>query len=161
MIELIAKPLTEYAFSDYGQIIEARGPAELINDDTAQKFGDLATIEADGPYARVGVHLYHAKPRHLPQTIKLIERHPLGSQLFMPLDGSRYLILVGRYDGPSLNQDTLRGFIADGIGINLKPGVWHCPLFVIDKPGRFLVIDRIGPGDNLETLKTEVRVKPS
>jgi ureidoglycolate lyase len=47
----------------------------------------------------------------------------------------------------------LRGFIARGTqGVNYRRNVWHHPLLVLEDDSRFLVIDRGGPGDNLEEV---------
>lgn len=157
MIELAAEPLRAGSFAPFGEVIEAAGAHEAINAGTSRKFADLAAIDVGAQGGRPAVHLYHAEARAADEPVRLMERHPLGSQLFMPLDGARYLVVVGPAGAPP-EAATLRAFLAEGVGINLKRGVWHCPLHVLDRSGRFLVVDREGPGDNLDMVDMTIRV---
>ena len=157
------EPLTSAAFAPFGEVIEAASARQriLINEGTAERFHDLARIEpgADG---RAIVSIFRGQPRPMPFAISLLERHPQGSQAFVPLSGRPYLVVVaeGR-DGP--DEATLRVFLAtDGQGVNFAPGVWHHPLLTLDEVSDFLVIDRDGPGPNCDerTLTRPVRVAP-
>ncbi len=146
-------PLNARAFAAFGQIIEV--PADggrTINGGTAIRHSRLATVDTSTCEGEAVISLFVAQARSLPLDLQELERHPLGSQAFMPLDGEPYLIVVapGNEDGsPGLPQ----AFIArPDQGINLHRGVWHHPLLALHQTCRFLVVDRDGPGDNLEVV---------
>lgn len=157
MIELKAEPLTQAAFSLFGEIIEPVGAPVLINGGTTRKFADLAEMDFAAEGGRPVAHLYLADARPFGEPVTLIERHPLGSQLFMPVDGGRYLVVVAPA-GVDPTEETLRAFVCEDVGINLKRGTWHCPLHVLGRPSRFLVVDREGAGNNLELQEMTIRV---
>lgn len=141
-------PLTAEAFAPYGDVIEAHGtPTKMINQGMCGRFHDLAQLDfADG---RAGISLFDAKARHLPHIVDMVERHPDGSQAFMPISQVRFLVVVaGDAAGTPTNP---RAFVtAPGQSINLHRGVWHGVLAPIGHPGQFVVVDRIGDGPNLE-----------
>lgn len=145
---LTVAPLTAEGFAPFGDVIEARGdPTKMINQGMCGRYHDLAQLDfADG---RAGISLFDAKARHLPHVIDMVERHPEGSQAFMPISPVRFLVVVAEdADGIPVN---LRAFItAPGQSINLHRGVWHGVLAPIGDPGHFAVVDRIGDGPNLE-----------
>jgi len=143
------QPLTADAFKPFGDVIEARGQPASINYGNTQKFADLATIVAQG--GRVATHLYRSTPPDYPFAIRVMENHPLGSQMFVPLSGRPYLVVVaprGRFD-----PNTIRAFVAGPQqGVNLAPGTWHHFNLALGGVSEFLVVDREGPGDNLEEV---------
>lgn len=142
------EPLTREAFAPYGQVIDSAGVEPLnLNDGTARKYPALATIElANGDAA---ISLFHVAPRALPIELAEIERHPLGSQAFVPLRATRFLVVVaGSSDEPK--PEELRAFLATGQqGINFRAGVWHHALLALEECD-YLVIDRRDPAGNLE-----------
>lgn len=145
---LIARALTAAAFVPYGDVLEAAGaPDRMINAGLCGRFHDRARLEfLDG---RAGISLFDAEARHLPYTLDLMERHPLGSQAFIPLDGVPMLLCVAEDDNG--RPATPRAYLSQpGQGVNLLRNVWHGVLAPIGRAGRYAVIDRIGPGDNLE-----------
>jgi len=147
---LVLRPrrLTREAFRPYGEVIEAEGaPGYPINEGTTYRFHDLATVETgDG---RPLVSIFRAQPRPSPIAIRLMERHPLGSQAFMPLQPRDWLVVVAPPGKPPA-PETLEAFRATGSqGVNYAPGVWHHPLLALEPNSDFLVIDRGGEG-NLE-----------
>jgi len=148
-MRLTLEPLTREAFADFGEVIEAEGARHFaINQGMAERFHDLARIEtaAEGQTI-VSIFVSKAWPR--PIAIRMLERHPLGSQALIPLQQKDYLVVVAR----SPEASALRGFIARGTqGVNYRRNVWHHPLLVLEDDSRFLVIDRGGPGDNLEEV---------
>lgn len=149
-IDLVLEPLTPEAFADFGEVIAARGERGdfAINDGTAQRFHALGRVEATGDGAAVVLSIVRAAPRPLPFTLTLIERHPLGSQAFVPLDPAlRYIVVVA-----SAADATPRAFLAHGQGINYRAGTWHHPLIALDGGGEFLVVDRVGPGENCDEV---------
>jgi len=156
--KLIVQPLTQAAFEPFGSVIEiADNPWHQINGGTAVRFDKLATVEAyrseqDLESPQIIISLFEAKPQAFPLEVKLMERHPLGSQGFMPLNANPWLLVVSAADqAPS--AENLRAFIATGNqGVNYAAGVWHHPLIAIKGHSRFLVVDRDGSGNNLEEI---------
>ncbi len=144
---LTLEPLTKAAFAPFGDVIESDGARHFpINQGFAERFHDLATIDAEGGQAIIS--LCTAEPRPLPIEIKLMERHPLGSQAFIPLQDRDWLVVVA---SDPLTPASLRAFRATGRqGVHYGRNVWHHPLLVLDPGSRFLIADRKGPGTNLE-----------
>lgn len=146
--KLTVTPLTADAFAAYGDVIEVRGePTKLINEGMCGRHHDLAKLDFDDGQA--GISMFDAKARHLPHSVTMVERHPQGSQAFMPISPVNFLVVVADDDaGTPVN---LRAFVAmPGQSINLHRGVWHGVLCPIGAPGQFAVVDRIGDGANLE-----------
>ena len=142
-----AKPLSTAAFAPYGEVLECSGESITINQGNCQRFHDLAGLDMDG--GQVGISLFHAKLRTLPYDLDLLERHPLGSQAFIPMSEDGFLILVADDDdGVPVN---VQAFIsAPNQGINLHKNTWHGVLTPLSGSGMFVVVDRIGDGCNLE-----------
>ncbi|MGR3619559.1 MAG: ureidoglycolate lyase [Roseovarius sp.] len=141
-------PLTAEAFAPWGDVIEARGaPDRLINQGMCGRHHDLARLDfGDG---RAGLSLFDARARHLPHVVDMVERHPEGSQAFMPVSGARILVVVADDDGGVPVRP--RAFVtAPGQSVNLLRGVWHGVLAPLGAAGQFVVLDRIGGGPNLE-----------
>jgi ureidoglycolate lyase len=149
MTALMIEPLSAAAFKPFGDVIEMDGtlPA-TINQGFAQRFDDLAFVDIAAEGGRVNVSLFLGQPRPKPIAIKLMERHPLGSQAFIPMQDRPWLVLVC---GDVREPLSYRAFVATGRqGVNYARNVWHHPLLVRDPDSRFLIIDRKGPGNNLE-----------
>lgn len=150
MRELTPQPLTKTAFARFGDVIEVDGAAPIeINQGFARRVNGLAAIDVASGGAAVNVSLFDVRPRPCPIAIKLMERHPLGSQLFMPLQDKPWLVLV--CDDPR-DAASYQAFAASGRqGVNYARNVWHHPLLVLGDGERFLVVDRLG-ADNLEEV---------
>ncbi|ARU05770.1 ureidoglycolate lyase [Comamonas serinivorans] len=148
---LVAQPLTRAAFAEFGDVIEAEGlDALAINGGKTARFDDLARIETLGEGARPVLSLFHTQPYALPLLAHELERHPCGSQAFVPLDGQAFLVVVAP-PGDQPRADAVRAFWTDGRqGVNYRAGVWHHSLLVLDRPSRFVVVDRAGPGPNCD-----------
>jgi ureidoglycolate lyase len=146
------EPLTKAAFAAFGDVIETNGIAPLqINQGFAQRFDDLAKIDVTPEGGEVKISLFTAHMRPMPIVIDLMERHPLGSQLFYPLQNRPWLVVV--CDNPD-DVASYVSFAATGQqGVNYHRNVWHFPLLVLDDDSRFIVVDRKGPGLNLEEHK--------
>ena len=148
---LAVEPLDAAAFAPFGEVIEAAAAKQVfsINEGTAQRFHDLARLDCGHEDGRVIVSLFRATPRTLPFAVRMLERHPLGSQAFVPLDpATRYLVVVA-----ASPQDPPRAFhAAGGRGINLHRGTWHHPLIALEATRDFLVLDRGGPGANCDEV---------
>ncbi|MGJ5087911.1 ureidoglycolate lyase [Bradyrhizobium sp. HKCCYLRH1065] len=150
MHKLTPQPLTKAAFAAFGDVVETDGAETIeINQGFAHRCNGLAAIDVTSGGAAVNISLFEARPRPLPIEIKLMERHPLGTQLFMPLQDRPWLVLVC---ADPRNPASYRAFTASGHqGVNYARNVWHHPLLVFDEASRFMVVDRMSP-DNLEEL---------
>ena len=144
------RPLTAEAFAPFGTVIEARGePTRLINAGLCGRHHDLCAPDvADG---RVGLSVFDAQPRTLPYRLDLMERHPIGSQAFVPMHAEPFLVTVAP------DQDGRPGkpvaFLTDGAqGIQFARNVWHGVLTPLAAPGLFTVVDYCGERPNLEEL---------
>ncbi|SEO75316.1 ureidoglycolate lyase [Salinihabitans flavidus] len=149
MTEIIAQPLTADAFAPFGDVIALRGaPDKIINQGLCGRHHDLARLEF-GTDGRAGISLFDAEPRRLPYRLDMMERHPEGSQAFIPMTQAPFLVIVAPDDGG--RPGTPRAFLtAPGQAINYHRGTWHGVLTPLSAPGLFAVVDRIGPGENLE-----------
>jgi ureidoglycolate lyase len=143
--------LTKHAFANFGDVIEIDGAEQRhINQGFATRFHDLANIEIGDGEAIISIFV--AIPRPLPIAISLMERHPLGSQLFYPVQVEDWYVLV--CEDP-LDEKTYRAFKTSGLqGVNYKPNTWHHPLLVASD-SKFIVVDRKGDGNNLEEVYLE------
>lgn len=159
MLELQAQPLSPEAFADFGDVIDRRTASSFpINGGRTQRHHDLAKVEVFGDEARVLVSIFVSQPVTLPLEIFFLERHPQGSQAFMPLHGERFLIVVAP-PGETISPDEVRAFVTDGLqGVNYRAGTWHAVQSVLDREGEFLVVDRGGSGNNCDEYPLEVRV---
>ena len=142
--------LTKTGFAPFGDVIEIDGAQHYpINQGFAERFNDLAAVDAKA----VNISIVVAKPRPKPIAITLMERHPLGSQIFYPLQERPWLVLVC---GDPRDATSFHAFSATGWqGINYARNTWHHPLLVLDADSRFLVVDRKGPGANLEEVQID------
>ncbi len=142
------RPLTAEAFAPFGDVLDTSGaPDRLINAGLCGRYHDRATLDfTDG---RAGISLFLAEPRRLPLRLDMVERHPEGSQAFLPMTLAPFLVIVAPDTGGMPGQP--QAFItAPGQGVNYHRGVWHGVLCPLSEPGLFAVIDRIGAGANLE-----------
>lgn len=153
VVRLRAQPLTAEAFADFGEVIDSAGHPPLpINNGMTERYHALACVDTGGPEGSALINLFHAKPYRLPMQLSSMERHPLGSQAFMPLDGRPFVVVVAPV-GECVRSCDLRAFITNGRqGVNYRRGVWHHSLIALDVPARFLVVDRGGPDDNCDVL---------
>lgn len=151
MKPLSLRRLSREAFATFGDVIDPAGARDVypINEGTTQRFHDLAHIDTTKDGGHTVLSLFRAQPRELPFAILMLERHPLGSQAFVPLNGARYIVVVAEH--PDTEP---QAFLADASqGVNYRPGVWHHPLIALDQTSDFLVIDREGPGTNCDEVR--------
>jgi ureidoglycolate lyase len=150
---ITAQALTAASFAPFGDVIEAASAASPIdaNNGTAQRYAEVASLDLARDGGRPGMSIFRARhPTILPFRLKQVERHPKGSQSFIPIGGATYFVVVAPPGNPPAAGD-LRAFLASGTqGINLRPGVWHHPLLALRAGDDFVVIERVGPGDNLD-----------
>jgi ureidoglycolate lyase len=121
----------------------------LINSGTTERFHALATTEAYGQGARVILNLFRGQARAFPYSVTMMERHPFGSQSFSPLLPKPFLVVVSEDENGKPGEPKV--FLATGgQGVNYRANVWHHPLMSLNDTSDFLVVDREGPGHNLE-----------
>lgn len=151
-LTLPVNPLTKAAFAPFGEVIETEGSRHFsINNGSTERFHDLARIDVDGDDGgRPLISIFRAQAWRLPIVIAMLERHPLGSQAFVPLHGQRFLI-VAAPAGDVVDERAVRAFISNGRqGVNYARGVWHHPLLALDEGGDYLIVDRGGAGSNCD-----------
>ncbi len=151
MIEkiIIPKKITKQNFSSYGDIISTEGITPIdINAGYAKRYDNLANINTSKENGESIVSIFSAIKRTFPMKIDMMEKHPLGSQAFIPMKETIFLVFVAP-SGDKPDLDKLESFIIPkGIGINYNPGIWHFPL-ISTEDMTFLVVDRKGSGNNL------------
>ena len=154
MLALPIVPLTKAAFASFGDVIETADVNPIvINDGFANRFNDLANIDVATGGGEICVNLFVGSIRPKPIALKLMERHPLGSQLFMPLNAAPWFVVV--CTDPRVPA-SYRAFAASGQqGVNYARNCWHHPLLVGVDASPFLVVDRKGPGNNLEEVRLD------
>ena len=143
------EPLTLDAFGPFGDVLETMGdPDRIINQGFCGRYHDRAMLDF-GPKGRAGISLFKAQPRQLPYMLEMMERHPEGSQAFIPMSEHDWLVIVapdrdGRPGRPRAFRATA------GQAINFHRNTWHGVLTPLHEPGLFAVVDRIGPTPNLQ-----------
>lgn len=154
MTTIRIEPLTAAAFAAFGTVLAPRtSPDRLINAGRCERHHALATVERGGGEAIISI--FRSEPISLPYDCTLLERHPLGSQAFMPLGPDAWLSVVAPDDNG--HPGAPRAFLVPaGTGVNLNAGTWHGVLTPLDRAADFLVVDREGTGVNLE----EVAIAP-
>ena len=146
---LVAEPLTREAFAPFGDVIEATGASFPINGGMCDRFHDQARMDFTGEGARAGISVGWGRPYALPLSFDLVERHPLGSQAFVPMTDDPFLVIVAPDEGD--RPGAPRVFLTSGTqGVNYLRNAWHGVLTPLGRPASFLIVDRIGGGVNLE-----------
>ena len=148
-ITITPKEITKENFSKFGDMITTDGinPIE-INEGFAKRFDGIANLNTSKDNGETTICIFSALKRTFPMKIDMMEKHPLGSQAFIPMKETVFLAFVApEGDEPDLNK--IESFIIpNGIGVNYNAGVWHFPLIATEDMN-FLVVDRLGDGDNL------------
>jgi ureidoglycolate lyase len=146
---ILAEPLTADAFAPFGDVLDASGaPDKIINQGLCGRFHDRAALDF-GQGGRAGISIFDAVPRQLPYQLDMVERHPEGSQAFIPMCLGPFLVIVA--PDAAGKPGLPRAFLSTaGQAVNLHRGVWHGVLTPLAAPGLFAVIDRIGDTPNLE-----------
>ena len=154
--------LNQENFSPFGEVISCQGNDFFhINDYHTERYHALVTTEIIGE-AKTGISIFrNIKTTSIPFEISMLERHPNGSQAFIPMRGQQFLVVVA----PSLNANEpdisqLKAYITDGSqGVNYRAGTWHHPLLTLESPSDFAVIDRIGSGHNCDVFQLSNSIK--
>ncbi len=121
------------------------------------RYDDLAAVDVvgdGGGYPAISIARSRAATA-LPYCFDLLERHPLGSQAFIPLSPFRFVVVVAP-PGESVERGDLRAFVTNGHqGVNYRRGVWHMPLIALESGQEFLIVDRAGGGNCEERILDE------
>ena len=151
MTEKIIKPIqiTKENFLKFGDIISTKDIKPLeINNGYAKRYDNIANLNTSKDNGETTISIFSALKRSFPMKIDMMEKHPLGSQAFIPMKETTFLAFVAP-EGEKPNLDKVKAFIIPpGIGVNYNPGIWHFPL-ISTEDMNFLVVDRKGLGDNL------------
>jgi ureidoglycolate lyase len=150
MVEILeVKPLTRASFAPFGDVIEFEGNESYpINNGMAERYHALANVELGGAAARAVVSLVASKKFELPRKVDHMEYHPHGSQAFIPLDASPFIVVVSAA-GAAPDVADLQAFVTNGQqGINYHAGTWHHVLLTPYAAMRFICVDRDSPDDN-------------
>ena len=151
------KPINKENFSKFGDMITTENIKPVdINNGYAKRFDDIAKVDTSNNNGETTISIFSALKRSFPMKIDMMEKHPLGSQAFIPMKETTFLTLVAP-EGEKLEIDKIESFIVPkGKGVNYKTGVWHFPLISTEDMD-FLVVDRKGSGENLiiENLNRE------
>ncbi len=142
------EPLTVAAFAPFGDVLDVSGePDKIINQGLCGRYHDRAVVDViDG---KAGISLFNAQARLLPLVLDMVERHPDGSQAFLPMSFTPFLVIVAPDENGKPGRP--RAFLTTaGQGVNYHRGTWHGVLTPLHAPGLFAVVDRIGAGDNLQ-----------
>ena len=149
----VVELLTDEAFKPFGDVIQATDSAQhfTINQGFAERFHRLAQVDVTTDGGQPAISIFKAKARALPLQLSVLEKHPFGSQAFMPLSGHAYLVAVAM-GGDTPDLSTLKCFLASAQqGVNYAKGTWHHPLLAL-QDGDFLVMDRAGPAGEINCV---------
>lgn len=154
--QLTPKPLTSENFSAFGDVIEANSESKnfAINDGFTQRYHDLAKVDVNDSNGHTLINIFRSTPLAQPIAIKMMERHPKGSQAFIPMGTNSYLVVVapaGEFD-----VNNIEVFIANSNqGVNYHKGTWHHYCLALGSESDFVVVDRGGEGDNCDVLELD------
>jgi ureidoglycolate lyase len=150
-IKIPLKPLSKDVFASFGDVIEVHSNNNIItiNDGAADRHHDLTRIDVSDQNGYAIVSIIDTKQTPMPLAVKKMERHPIGSQAFIPTGNSPYVVLVA--PAGKFNHQQLQGFLAQPHqGINYAKGTWHHACISLNRCNQFLVIDRGGQGENCD-----------
>jgi ureidoglycolate lyase len=150
---VVIEQLTSEGFAQFGDVISFEGAQHyLINNGTTERYHDLAHVDVTTEGGRPLISLFRSKPRQLPFTVRLMERHPLGSQAFFPLSPNPYLVIVAPLG--DLDVAGVRVFYASpSQGVNYAKGVWHHALFALKEVSDFFIVDRGADEPNCDEIE--------
>ncbi len=151
-ISIKVNTLNQIDFKPFGDVIEVddNNHHYPVNNGTTERYHDLANVDVLDKKGRPLINIFRGQPFKLPVQIKLMERHPLSSQAFIPLSKAPYLIVVAK-ECDELSPNQLIAFVSNGQqGVNYNKGVWHHPLISLHEVSDFLIVDRGGSGKNCD-----------
>ncbi len=149
-ITITALPITPERFAPYGDVIHASAKSKAaMNDARFERFSRLANIDAEGGHPSISIARCKM-PTSLPYRFDLVERHPLGSQAFIPLSHFKFFVVVAPA-AESVEPEDLRAFVTNGTqGVNYHKGVWHMPMIALEGGQEFLIVDCGTDGENCD-----------
>jgi ureidoglycolate lyase len=145
-------PITTERFAPYGDVIYASPAAKTaMNDVRFERYDDLAKIDVESAGGRAAISIARCKaPASFPHRIDMVERHPRGSQAFIPLAPFSFIVVVAPA-GEAVDAADLCAFVTNGTqGVNYHKGVWHMPMIAMEAGQEFLIVDRAPSTDNCE-----------
>jgi ureidoglycolate lyase len=145
MNKILIEQLDINIFSKFGDIIQKKNALELrsINQGTTTRHHNISKLSLESKNGNSAISIFSGSPRDLPIEIKIMEKHPIASQSFLPIQDYDWLIVVCEEKNELPDLNTLRCFHVDGdTGITYNQNVWHHPLLVKKKQD-FWIIDRI------------------
>ncbi len=156
IINVVPQQLTAENFAVYGDVISVSESAEhfAINDGHTMRYHDLANVDVAEQQGKTLLNIFRSTPLIFPLPIEMMERHPLGSQAFIPMSNQPYVVVVA----PSGELDTrkIEVFLASSKqGVNYHKGTWHHFCLALNEVSDFLVVDRGGKGDNCDVEKLD------
>jgi len=153
---IIPKLLTRENFATFGDVIEVNDKAKhfSINDGFTQRYHDLADVDVTQDGGRTLINIFRSTPLEQPVNIKMMERHPLSSQAFIPMGQQPYLVVVAPKG--ELDITKIEVFLASSNqGINYHKGTWHHYCLALHQVSDFIVVDRGGAGDNCDVINLD------
>ena len=148
--QITAQPLTPERFAPFGDVIEASGePSMMINNGMCGRYHDLAQLDFHAQ-GRAGISIFEGKPYSLPHSLTLLERHPRGSQAFLPMANRQPYLVIVAADRSGVPATPIALIASPRQGVNIHRGVWHGVLTPLQETACFAVVDWIGSADNLE-----------
>jgi ureidoglycolate lyase len=155
-----AKALTSGDFTPFGEVLSVNDLMQNVasNITQANQGSALRVNQATSclnlrpDTAKANISMFRCQPRSMPFEIKMLEKHPFSTQIFVPMNHAVYLVVVALGDDtPDLN--TLQVFRAENLqGISYKPSTWHHPMIVVSPSTDFtcFVYEDASPGDCVE-----------
>ncbi|MFT5692783.1 MAG: ureidoglycolate lyase [Oceanicoccus sp.] len=162
MIQLDVQPISSESFAPYGELIDKDSAATIypINEGHTRRFHRLAGVDTSDNGGVPVVSIFESSPLSLPLSLKIMERHPLSTQAFVPLSQNPYLVVVA--PAGDFSVTALRAFLVEGgKGISYHRGTWHHYNIALGERSDFLVIDRQGPGvncDEIDIVESNIQV---
>lgn len=154
--KILIQPLTTEAFAPYGEVVGKKGHAPLdMNGGMAKNYRAIAQANTKSEEGETVISIVTSFQYDLPYKINVVERHPLGSQAFIPQHKTPFIVIVAAA-GDWQGSKSLIAFKSDGTqGINYSLGTWHSPLFTPYAEMDFICIDRQGKGNNCEVIQLD------
>ena len=142
MRRLTAQSISREAFAPFGWLIDAPDTTGIaINGGSSQRIDGLTELALDAQGGEPCLAIFKAVARDPAGPWTELERHCLGTQTFIPLNGVPYVVLVALGNAKP-DASTLQAFTVSGHqGITLRAGTWHHGLLALSD-GDFVVLER-------------------
>ena len=153
---IIPKALTRESFAPFGDVIEVNDKAKnfSINEGFTQRYHDLADVDVTQENGRTLINIFRSTPLEQPVSIKMMERHPLSSQAFIPMGPQPFLVVVAPKGEMDITK--IEVFLASSHqGVNYHKGTWHHYCLALHQVSDFIVVDRGGAGDNCDVVNLD------